>query len=118
MNKKLYIGNLLYETTEDDLKDYFSQIGTVAAVTVIRFRDGKSKGFAFVEMEKEEDAQKAVDEYNGKDFKGRNIVVAEARPPAPRENRGGYGGGGGGGGYGGGGGGGGYGNRRGGGGRY
>lgn len=97
MNKKLYVGNLLYETTEDDLKDHFGQIGPVTAASIIRFRDGKSKGFAFVEMEKEEDAQKAVDELNGKDYKGRNIVVAEARPPKPREDRGGYGGGGGGG---------------------
>lgn len=96
MSKKLYVGNLLYETTEDDLKDYFGQIGPVTAANIIRFRDGKSKGFAFVEMEKEEDAKKAVESYNSQDFKGRSIVVAEARPPRPREDRGGYGGGGGG----------------------
>ncbi len=84
---KLYIGNLLYETTEDDLKEYFGQMGTVVASTIIRFRDGKSKGFGFVEMESDEAAQKAIAEYNGKDYKGRNIVVAEARPPKPREER-------------------------------
>ncbi len=85
MSKKLYVGNLLYETTEDDLKNYFGQVGSVVAATVIRFRDGKSKGFGFVEMENEEDAQKAIDQYNGKDFKGRNIVVAEARPMEPKD---------------------------------
>lgn len=90
---KLYVGNILYETTEEDLKDYFGRIGAVLSATVIRFHDGKSKGFAFVEMENADDAQKAIAEYNGKDFKGRNIVVAEARPPKPREDRGGMGGG-------------------------
>ncbi|EKE21139.1 MAG: RNP-1 like protein RNA-binding protein [uncultured bacterium] len=87
MSKKLYIGNLLYEITEDDLKEYFGQAGSVASATVIRFQDGKSKGFAFVEMETEEAAQKAIDTLNGQDYKGRKIVVAEARPPQPRENR-------------------------------
>lgn len=86
---KLYVGNLLYETTEDDLKEYFGQMGTVTSATIIRFRDGKSKGFGFIEMESDEAAQKAIAELNGKDFKGRNIVVAEARPPKPREERGG-----------------------------
>jgi len=90
---KLYVGNLLYETTEDDLKDYFGQMGAVLSTAIIRFRDGKSKGFGFVEMENAEDAQRAIAEYNAKDFKGRNIVVAEARPPKPREERGEMGGG-------------------------
>lgn len=85
MSKKLYVGNLLYEATEEDLKNHFGQVGSVVATTIIRFRDGKSKGFAFVEMESEEDAQKAIDQYNGKDFKGRNIVVAEARPMQPKD---------------------------------
>lgn len=93
MNKKLYVGNLLYEITEDDLKELFSQYGTVASQTVIRFQDGRSKGFAFVEMENEEGAKKAIDSLNGQDFKGRKIVVAEARPPRPREDFGRGGGG-------------------------
>lgn len=85
MNKKLYVGNLLYETTEDDLKELFGQYGTVASSTVIRFQDGRSKGFAFVEMDSDEGAQKAVDTLNGQEYKGRKIVVAQARPPRPRE---------------------------------
>ena len=87
MNKKLYVGNLLFEVTEDDLKQHFSQAGNVVSATVIRFRDGKSKGFAFVEMETEEAAKKAIDTLNGQDHKGRRLVVAEARPPRPREER-------------------------------
>lgn len=86
MNKKLYVGNLLYETTEDDLKELFGQFGPVASATVIRFQDGRSKGFAFVEMETPEAAQKAVNGLNGQDHKGRKIVVAEARPPRPRDD--------------------------------
>lgn len=89
MNKKLYVGNLLYEITEDDLKELFGQYGTVASSTVIRFQDGRSKGFAFVEMESDEGAKQAIDGLNGHDYKGRKIVVAEARPPRPREERGG-----------------------------
>lgn len=92
MNNKLYVGNLLYEATEDDLKDYFGAIGPVVSAQIIRFRDGKSKGFGFVEMETAEDAQKAIDAYHGKDFKGRNLVVSSARPQQPRENRGSFGG--------------------------
>lgn len=108
MNKKLYVGNLLYETTEEDLKTLFSSAGNVTSATIIRYRDtGRSKGFGFVEMETEETAQKAIDTFNGQDNKGRKLVVSEARPPKPRsefgggDRRGGYGGGGGG--YGGGG---------------
>lgn len=87
MSKKLYVGNLLYETTEDDLKEYFGAVAPVLSATVIRFQDGKSKGFAFVEMESEEGAQKVIDALNSQDYKGRKIVVAEARPPQPREDR-------------------------------
>lgn len=80
MNKKLYVGNLDYTVTQDDLKAYFEEIGPVTDAVVITDRDsGRSKGFGFVEMG-EEDAKKAIDAYNGKDFKGRNIVVNEARP--------------------------------------
>lgn len=85
MNKKLYVGNLLYEISDDDLKNHFSQAGNVVSATVIRFRDtGRSKGFGFVEMETEEGAQKAIEILNGQDFKGRKIVVSEARPQQPR----------------------------------
>jgi len=108
MNKKLYVGNLVYECTEDDLKELFGQAGAVTSATIIKFRDsGRSKGFGFVEMETEEAAQKAIDTINGQDFKGRKMVVSEARPPRPRTDFGGGRGGydrRGGGGYGGGGG--------------
>ncbi|PIQ72689.1 RNA-binding protein [Candidatus Roizmanbacteria bacterium CG_4_10_14_0_2_um_filter_36_35] len=86
MSKKLYVGNLLYEVTDEDLKTHFSTAGTVVSATVIRFRDtGRSKGFGFVEMTTEEEAKKAIDSLNGQDYKGRKLVVSEARPP--RENR-------------------------------
>lgn len=85
MSKKLYVGNLLYEVSDDDLKELFGQAGSVLAANVIRFQDsGRSKGFAFVEMETDEAAQKAMDMFNGQDFKGRKLVVSEARPPRPR----------------------------------
>lgn len=87
MNKKLYVGNLVYETSDEDLKTLFSQAGGVVSSTIIRFRDtGRSKGFGFVEMDTEEAAQKAIDTLNGQDYKGRKLVVSEARPPKPREN--------------------------------
>lgn len=87
MNAKLYVGNLLYEATEDDLKNLFGQVGTVVSATIIRFRDsGRSKGFGFVEMSSEEEAKKAIDSFNGQDFKGRRLVVSEARPPKERTN--------------------------------
>lgn len=92
MNKKLYVGNLLYETSDDELRDYFSQAGNVVSAQVIRFQDtGRSKGFGFVEMETEDDAQKAIDMFNGQDMKGRKLVVNEARPPQPRNGGGGRG---------------------------
>ncbi|OGK23550.1 hypothetical protein A2954_02540 [Candidatus Roizmanbacteria bacterium RIFCSPLOWO2_01_FULL_37_12] len=93
MNKKLYVGNLLYEVTEDDLKALFGAAGTVVSAAVIRYQDtGRSKGFGFVEMETEEMAQKAIDTLNGQDHKGRKLVVSEARPPKPKTNYGGGGG--------------------------
>lgn len=86
MSKKLYVGNLLYEVTDEDLKTQFTSAGNVVSAAVIRFRDtGRSKGFGFVEMSTEEEAQKAIDTLSGQDFKGRKLVVSEARPP--RENR-------------------------------
>src|SRR3954447_22403239 len=115
MAKKLYVGNLTYDTREDDLVELFGQYGEVLSAQVIIDRDtNRSKGFAFVEMAN--GADEAINALNGRDFKGRDLTVNEARP---REDRGGRGGGYGGGGYGGGGGrsggGGGYGGGRGGG---
>ena len=113
MAKKLYVGNLAFQTTSQDIQDLFAQAGTVESASVIEDRaTGQSKGFAFVEMSTEEEAAAAIDQFNGKEFAGRMLKVNEARP---RENR--PGGGGGGRGFGGGGGrGGGYGGNRGGGG--
>ena len=94
MNKKLYVGNMVYEVTDDELRTMFAQAGNVVSAVVIRFQDtGRSKGFGFVEMTTEEEAQKAIDMFNGQDMKGRKIVVSEARPPRPRTGGGGGGGG-------------------------
>jgi len=101
--KKLYIGNLPFSATEDQINEWFAQIGvTPSAVTLIRDRfTGQSRGFAFVEVSADEEAEKAITGLNGQNFGGRNLVVNEAKPQAER----GGGGRGGGGGYGGGGGG-------------
>jgi RNA recognition motif-containing protein len=89
MDVKLYVGNLSYATTEDDLRTLFAQAGTVASVAVIKDRDtGQSKGFAFVEMSTQAEAQKAITQFNAKDFKDRSLTVNLARP---REERGGFG---------------------------
>ncbi len=102
MAKKLYVGNLSYSTTEDDLRDAFSKIGEVqSAKLIIDQTNGRSKGFGFVEMASDEDAEKAISSMNGTSFMDRTITVNEARPQAPRS--GGFGGGGGRGGQGGGG---------------
>ena len=86
MASKLYVGNLPYTITGDQLRDQFSQAGTVVDAVVISDRQtGRSKGFGFVEFEKEEDAQKAIEMFNGKDMEGRNLVVNEARPPKTDE---------------------------------
>src|SRR5690349_3302941 len=109
MSKKLYVGNLAFQTTSQDLQELFAQAGTVESASVIEDRDtGQSKGFAFVEMSTEEEAAAAIEQFNGREVGGRMLKVNEARP---RESRGGgggrgFGGGGGnrgGGGYGGGG---------------
>jgi RNA recognition motif-containing protein len=108
--KKLYVGNLTYDTTEDNLVELFSEYGEVLSAQIIIDRDtNRSKGFGFVEMA--DGADEAANALNGQDFRGRNLTVNEARPREDRGGggggRGGYGGGGGGrGGYGGGGGGG------------
>lgn len=105
MAKKLYVGGLSYDTVENTLKDLFSQAGTVESATIIMDRmSGRSKGFGFVEMSSDEEAQKAIEMFNGKELDGRNITVNEARPMESRPPRGGgFGGRGGGrGGFGGG----------------
>ena len=95
MNRKLYVGNISYETTESDLQTLFSQAGSVESVQVMRDREtGRARGFAFVEMATEADAQNAVAQLHDQQFAGRRLAVNEARPPASRS--GGFGGGGGG----------------------
>jgi RNA recognition motif-containing protein len=105
MSMKLYVGNLSFQTSSEDLQQLFSQAGTVESASVVEDREtGRSRGFGFVEMSTNEEGQAAIQQFNGKDFNGRNLTVNEARP---REDRGGSRGGGGGrGGFGGGGGGG------------
>ena len=122
MGNKLYVGNLPYTVRDGDLEQSFGQFGTVTSAKVMMERDtGRSKGFGFVEMGSDAEAQAAIAGMNGQPLGGRSLVVNEARPMEARPPRtgggGGYGGGGGGGGYGGGGGGGGYGGGGGGGGR-
>ncbi len=110
MSTKLYVGNLSFGVTSEDLQEHFTQAGTVESANIVEDRDtGRSRGFGFVEMSSAEEAQAAIEQFNNQDFDGRNLVVNEARP---REEGGGggrggggnRGGGGGRGGYGGGGG--------------
>jgi cold-inducible RNA-binding protein len=90
MSVKLYVGNLSFQTSSDDLQQLFAQVGTVESATVVEDRDtGRSRGFGFVEMASKEEGQKAIDEFNGKDLNGRNLTVNEARPREDRGNRGG-----------------------------
>ena len=104
MSAKLFVGNLTFTATENDLQDHFAQAGVVVSVNIMQDRmTGRSRGFAFIEMGSQEDAEKAIQMFHAKDFQGRPLTVNEARP---REDRppggggGGYrGGGGGGGGY-------------------
>ncbi len=116
MAMKLYVGNLSFQTSSEDLQQLFAQAGTVESASVVEDRDtGRSRGFGFVEMASKEDGEKAIEQFNGTDLNGRNLTVNEARPREDRGNRGGGGGrggfggnrsgGGGRGGYGGGGGG-------------
>ncbi|MDP2586173.1 MAG: RNA-binding protein [Candidatus Komeilibacteria bacterium] len=104
MAKKLYVGGLSYDTTEDSLRNYFSQAGNVESAMVIMDKmTGRSKGFGFVEMVSDEEAQAAIDMFNGKEFEGRRLNVNEARPMEARpprsggfsrgNDRGGFGGG-------------------------
>ncbi|MDQ6785260.1 MAG: RNA-binding protein [Acidobacteriota bacterium] len=81
MSTKLYVGNLSFGITGDDLQEYFAQAGTVESVKIIEDREtGRSRGFGFVEMSSAEEAQAAIEQFNGQDFEGRNLVVNEARP--------------------------------------
>lgn len=90
MGKKLYVGNLSYTTTDQDLTNLFSQCGTVESAKVINDRDtGRSKGFGFVEMSTDQEAADAINKFNGVDHGGRPLKVNEAQPMAPRNNRGG-----------------------------
>ena len=99
MTKKLYVGNLSFQTTEGDLDELFAQAGEVESVRIITDRDtGRSRGFGFVEMN-EDNAEKAIAQFNGTELDGRALTVNEARPQVKREGGGGGGGGGGRGGY-------------------
>jgi cold-inducible RNA-binding protein len=103
MSMKLYVGNLSFQTSSEDLQELFAQAGTVESASVVEDREtGRSRGFGFVEMATSEEGQAAIEQFNGKEVNGRSLNVNEARP---REDRGGSRGGGGGGrgGYGGGG---------------
>ena len=106
MAKKLYVGGLSYDTTENTLRDTFAQAGAVQSAVIIMDRmSGRSKGFGFVEMASDEDAAKAIEMFNGKELDGRSLTVNEARPQESRPRQGGgFNRGGGGRGFGGGGG--------------
>lgn len=95
MEKKLYVGNISFKATEEDIRELFSRSGEVETVKIITdAHTGNPKGFGFVEMANQEDAKKAIDDLNGTTFMERSITVAEAKPQQPREKRGGFGGGG------------------------
>lgn len=110
MSNKLYVGNLSFRVTSEDLQEHFATAGAVESANVVIDREtGRSRGFGFVEMASEDDANNAIAQFNGAEYDGRNMVVNEARPREDRGGGGGYGGGGNrrggnGGGYGGGGG--------------
>ena len=89
MSTKLYVGNLAFQTTSQELQQLFGQAGTVQSASVVEDRDtGRSRGFAFVEMSTQEEANSAIQQFNGKELAGRSLTVNEAKP---RENRGGGG---------------------------
>jgi RNA recognition motif-containing protein len=104
MSNKLYVGNLSFRVTSEDLQEYFAGAGTVESANIVMDREtGRSRGFGFVEMASDEDANNAIAQFNGQEYDGRNMVVNEARPREDGGGRGGNRGGGGRGGYGGGG---------------
>lgn len=91
----LYVGNLLFDVTENELKELFEPFGQVTEIRLIMDKfSGKSKGFGFIEMPSKDEAQKAIEGLNGKDIKGRAMTVNEAKPKVERGGRGGFGGGG------------------------
>jgi len=95
MDTKLYVGNLSYSVTEDELRELFAQAGNVTSVAVIKDRDtGQSKGFAFIEFSKQAEAQTAISRFNGHKLGERTLTVNLARPKEERSRSGGYGGGG------------------------
>lgn len=107
MSMKLYVGNLSFQTSSEELQELFGQVGSVESATVIEDREtGRSRGFGFVEMASKEEGDNAIAQFNGKEFNGRNLTVNEAKAREDRGNRGGgrggFGGGGGRGGFGGG----------------
>jgi RNA recognition motif-containing protein len=88
MAKKLYVGGIAYTTNDSALKDAFAQAGTVVSATIIMDKmTGRSKGFGFVEMSEDADAEKAIEMWNGKELDGRKLTVNEARPMEPRAPR-------------------------------
>src|SRR5918998_6407336 len=90
MSNKLYVGNLAFQTSSEDLRELFAQAGTVESATVVEDRDtGRSRGFGFVEMSSKEEAQAAISQFDGRELAGRSLKVNEAKP---REDRGGSGG--------------------------
>lgn len=98
MGRKLYVGNLPYSANDTTLREKFEECGTVDSSKVIMDREtGRSKGFGFIEMSSDEEAEEAISKFHGTDFNGRNMTVSEAKPMAPKEGgggRGGFGGGG------------------------
>jgi cold-inducible RNA-binding protein len=95
MGKKLYVGNLPFSADDNQLGNHFAQFGQVTSANIIIDRaTGRSKGFGFVEMESDSEADKAIEQLNGTDFGGRNMTVSEARPQEPRGDRPRFGGGG------------------------
>lgn len=93
MGKKLYVGNISFNATEETLTEYFSGAGTVDSVRIITDRDtGRSKGFGFIEMSSDDEAASAIESLDGQDFDGRPLRVNEAKPQEKRESRGGFGG--------------------------
>ena len=102
MSTKLYVGNLAFQTTSQDLQELFSQAGTVQSASVMEDREtGRSRGFAFVEMSSQDEATSAIEQFNGKEVGGRTLKVNEAKPRENRSGGGGRGFGGGRGGFGG-----------------
>src|SRR3989344_5805889 len=88
MNQKLFVGNLSYSSSEDELRELFAQAGTVSSAQIINDKfSGRSKGFGFVEMSTPEEAQRAIEMFNGQDMGGRKLTVNEAQPPQPRAPR-------------------------------